>query len=71
MDEVLKELKKSGLKHLELMVIDIATKVLPAALDAAKKEIPTEIDDAIIEALKPAIVKAAVELAQKIYEEKV
>jgi hypothetical protein len=49
------------------LLVSHAEKHLPVALDIAAAEIKGPIDDVIIAALKPSLVKAAVELAKKIY----
>lgn len=58
MDDVLKELEKSGIKHGKAFLMDAAVLAVPLALEELKKVIPGQIDDAIIEGIKPTVVEA-------------
>ncbi|MFN7262534.1 MAG: hypothetical protein ACK5UJ_01860 [Pseudobdellovibrionaceae bacterium] len=71
LDQLLKDVKADSLKAIQALLVSHAEKHLPVALDIAAAEIKGPIDDVIIAALKPALIKAAVELAKKIYTEPV
>jgi hypothetical protein len=69
MEDVLKQMKADSLAALEALVVKWCDSVLPAALDEAKKAIPGQVDDIIIETLKAPLVAEAKKFAGKIYAE--
>lgn len=67
MSEVLKEKAEAlGRKHLKAIAHDINDELVPEALNIVKEKIPGQIDDVLVETLKPVLKAALAELIEKI-----
>lgn len=67
MSEALKlKAEELGKKHLKAVASDVVEELLPLALDLVKEKIPGQVDDIILETLKPVLKSALKELVEKI-----